>query len=48
MLARIPVELQEEPAKTPVSVQNVDVFNRFRSMEEQVETFDFKKSGRAA
>lgn len=48
MLARIPSELQEEPAKTPVSVQNTGVFNKFRDMEDEVERFDFKKGGRAA
>lgn len=49
MLARIPVELQEEPAKTPVSVSNTDVFNKFRNMEQELteEVYDFKK-GRAA
>ncbi len=49
ILATIPAELlQEEPAKTPVSVQNTGVFSKFRDMEEEVETFDFKKGGRAA
>jgi len=48
MLARIPSELQEEPAKTPVSVQNTGVFSKFRDMEDEVEKFDFKKGGRAA
>lgn len=48
MLARIPSELQEEPAKTPVSVKNGDAFNRFKDVTESIGKFDFSKGGRAA
>lgn len=47
MLARIPSELQEEPAKKPVAVQKQDAFSKFKNIEENVEKFDFSK-GRAA